>query len=268
MSSPQLQLALWISQPVIQAAIAVVVYRRKLHKQFPAFFTFVVAQIVFFAVEFPVVRTHYYYDVFWTVMALNLVLAFKIIHEIFLDIFKPYPALKDLGAALFRWAALIMVLVSVVLISVSPAWGDPMTKSILVVQRCVRVVQCGLVIFMLAFCKNLGVTWRRQSFGIALGFGIFSGVELMTTALFSGSRVEGLAANLINAGAYNVAMVVWLCSTLMNRRPDGVPVLVPQRWDEALTDLQPQADTASDSLIPMFEHMVDQALSKAQDSRS
>src|ERR1051326_762663 len=99
MSSPQLQLVLWVSQPIIQAAIAVIAYRRKLHKQFPAFFTYVVAQILFFAVEFPFLRTHYYYDIFWAVMALNLVLAFKIIHEIFLEVFKPYPALKDLGAA-------------------------------------------------------------------------------------------------------------------------------------------------------------------------
>jgi len=48
---------------------------------------------------------------------------------------------------------------------------------------------------------------------------------------------------------------------LLNRRRDLVPVLVPQRWDEALADIQPVLSEA-DSLIPMFEHMVDQALSK------
>jgi hypothetical protein len=40
-----------------------------------------------------------------------------------------------------------------------------------------------------------------------------------------------------------------------------VPVLVPQRWDQALAEIQP-AQSDADSLIPMFEHMVDQALSK------
>jgi hypothetical protein len=42
-----------------------------------------------------------------------------------------------------------------------------------------------------------------------------------------------------------------------------MPVLIPQRWDNALMDLQPQ--TEADSLIPMFEHMVDRAFSRTQD---
>jgi hypothetical protein len=267
MSSPQLQLAMWVSQPLIQAAIAVVVFHRRLHRDFPAFFTFVVVQVAIFAVEFPVNRINdaYYFDVYWASVALNVVLEFKIIHEIFQDVFRPYPALKDLATALFKWAALIMILVSVVLISVSPGWDDPVTRSILVVQRCVRVVQCGLVIFLLAFCKNLRVAWRRLSFGIALGFGLFSGAELLTTAFYSGSHVHGRAANLLMLLSYDLGMLVWLNYTLLNRRDALVPVLIPQRWDEALTDIQPQ--NSGESLIPMFEHMVDQALSKAQHSQ-
>ena len=58
--------------------------------------------------------------VFWSCTAVNLALAFRIIHEVFVDVFRPYPALKDLGTALFKWAAIIMVLVSVALISLSP----------------------------------------------------------------------------------------------------------------------------------------------------
>jgi hypothetical protein len=269
MSKEQLQLALWISQPILQAMIAVVVYRRRLHKDFPAFFSFTVAQIAIFAVEYPVYNwagAQSYFYVFWISAALNVVFAFQIIHEVFLDAFKPYPALKDLGSALFKWAALIMILVSVVLISVSPGWDNPVRESILVVQRCVRVVQCGLVLFLLAFSKNLGVSWRRQSFGIALGFGLFSGVELLTYALYSGSHMHGMLTNLVNMTAYNLGMVLWLCYSILNRKASVVPILVPQRWDEALTDLRPQSE--AESLIPMFEHMVDQAFSKVQDSRA
>jgi hypothetical protein len=269
MSKEQLQLALWVSQPILQAMIAVVVYRRRLHKDFPAFFSFTVAQIVIFIVEYPVYNwadPETYFYVFWISAALNVVFAFQIIHEVFLDAFKPYPALKDLGSALFKWAALIMILVSVVLISVSPGWDNPVRESILVVQRCVRVVQCGLVLFLLAFSKNLGVSWRRQSFGIALGFGLFSGVELLTYALYSGSHLHGMLTNLVNMTAYNAGMVLWLSYSVLNRKGAVVPILVPQRWDEALTDLRPQSE--AESLIPMFEHMVDQAFSKVQDSRA
>lgn len=266
MSSLHIQTALWVSQPLFQLVIVAIIYQRRIHKEFPAFFTFVVAQIAIFAVEFPVSRwvPDSYFYVYWTAAALNVVFAFKIIHEVFLDVFRPYPALKDLGTALFKWASLIMILVSVVMISVSPGWDDPFAQTILVVQRCVSVVQCGLVLFLLAFSRSLGVSWRRQSFGIAMGFGLYSGVQLLTYALYSGSHMHAMATSLLNMSAYSCGMLVWIGYSVLNRRQPSVPVLVPLRWDNALSDLHQTSD--DESLIPMFEHMVDQAFSKTQDS--
>lgn len=269
MSSPRLILALWLIQPVIQAAIAVILYRRKLHKEFPAFFTYIAVQLPLFCIELP---SYYFWGgslhfvVYWAATAVNLLLTFRIIHEIFLDVFKPYHALKDLGSALFKWASIIMVLVSVILISVTPRWENPVVSTILVIQRGVGIVQCGLVIFLLAFCRNLGVNWRRLSFGVALGFGIMSGSELLTVALYSGKRIQVPAVQSAVMMAYDFGMLVWVFYSAASRRADMVPVLIPQRWDEALADIQPPPSDA-DSLIPMFEHMVDQALSKSPAAR-
>src|SRR5581483_2235131 len=190
------------------------------------------------------------------------ILDFKIIHEIFLDIFKPYHALRDLGTALFKWAALIMILISVVLVSTNPIWNDPVAHSVLLLQRCVRVVQCGMVLFLLAFCSHLSVSWRRHSFGIACGFGVAAATELITTALFSGGHTTNHLVNTINMSGYDAAVVIWLAYTVLNRREHAVPVLVPQRWDNALMELHPAAE--AESLIPMFEHMVDRAFSRTQ----
>ena len=105
------------------------------------------------------------------------------------------------------------------------------------------------------------------SFGIALGFGFISGSELITTALFSGGRLHAPTLQLAVLLAENAGMLVLLFYCLVNRRRDMVPVLVPQRWDEALADIHaPQSE--SDSLIPMFEHMVDQALSKTNNTHA
>lgn len=269
MSSPHIQLALWVLQPLLQACVAVVMFRRKLHKDYPVFFIFVLTQVAIFAIEFPVylwVGGKTYFDTFWISMALNLVIEFRIIHEVFLDVFRPYHALQDLGTALFKWAALIMILVSVVLISVSPGWDNPLVKTILVAHRCVRVIQCGMVLFLLAFSKPLGFSWRRQSFGTAMGFGILAAAELLTSALYSGIHISGDALNLVNMSAYNAGIVLWLSYSWLNSREFRAPVLVPQRWDEALMDIRPQGD--AESLIPMFEHMVDRAFSKTQDTHA
>jgi hypothetical protein len=263
MSSPHLQLALWVSQPVLQAIIGVALLRRGLQKQFPAFFWYTAAQIVFFAVSFPIRQSSWlYFGVYYASSALNVIFAFKIIHEVFLDIFRPYPALKDLGTALFRWAAMIMILVSAVTIALSPGWDNPILRTILVVQRCVDVIQCGMVIFLLAFCQSLGVSWKRSSFGIVLGFGLFSGGELLILALHAGKHINSDFTSLIGMVAYEASLILWLAYSLLQARQETMPVLVPQRWDNALMDIQPH--NAADSLIPMFEHMVEQALSKTQ----
>ena len=263
MSGPQLELAFWVSQPVLQTAVAVVLYRRKLHKEFPAFFVYVVVQVVAFSVQFPIYLTknRYYFDVFWAGAAVNVVLAFKIIHEIFIDVLRPYPALKDFGTALFRWAGIVMGLVAVVMICLEPSKANP-SGSILIGQRCVDLVQCGLVLFLLAFCKSLKISWGRLSFGTALGFGIISGAELFTSAMYSGSFLHVVLTNLICMGAWNVGVLLWLGYAVWYQKETPFPVLVPQRWDEALNDLRPTS--SGESLIPMFEHMVDRALSRAQ----
>jgi len=96
MSSHQIQLALWLLQPALQAGIAVIVFRRRLHKDFPVFFIYTLTQIALFAVEFPVSKwcsSSASFYTFWSSAAENVVLAFKILHEVFLDIFRPYPCL-------------------------------------------------------------------------------------------------------------------------------------------------------------------------------
>src|SRR5271166_4900459 len=110
-------LCLWCAQPILQSVVAVILWRRKLRKQFPVFFLFLLAQVANFAVIFPLWLTgeySWYFGFFWLGEAVNAVLGFKVIHEIFVDVFRPYHTLKDLGTLLFKWAGVVMLLVSVV----------------------------------------------------------------------------------------------------------------------------------------------------------
>src|SRR5438132_5339122 len=48
--------ALWIAHPVLQSLVAAAMIRRKLYKAFPFFFAYVVAQILIFAILFPIYK--------------------------------------------------------------------------------------------------------------------------------------------------------------------------------------------------------------------
>ncbi|MFZ3265438.1 MAG: hypothetical protein WA172_15645, partial [Terriglobales bacterium] len=56
---------LWWAQPILQSVVAAVVWRRKIHRQFPIFFYFLVAQVVNFAITYPLYHNANYKWYFW-----------------------------------------------------------------------------------------------------------------------------------------------------------------------------------------------------------
>jgi hypothetical protein len=264
--------ALWFAQPVLQTVIALAMLRRGHHREFKYFFAYVVTQIVTFAVVFPAWRYNHYSACFylsWIGTAISVVLGFKVIHEAFLDVFRPFHTLRDLGTVLFKWAGLVMLLVAgVVSVSTNSSHTVPWVQAIATAQRCVRIIQVGMVLFLLFFARYLGVSRRQHSFGIALGFGTFAVVELALIASWVGEHLSSFAMNLINMGAYNAALFIWLGYALAKSpaRDAASTLLRPQRWEQSLSDIQ--HPLPADSLIPMFEGMVDRALSRTRASDS
>ena len=260
--------ALWFAHPALQAVVAAMMLWRKLHRTFPIFFTYVVFQIVAFALTFPFREERFYTILFysyWGTTAVSVVLGFKVIHEVFLDVFRPYHTLRDLGSVLFKWAGLVMLMVACVVAASTPSGSEyPLVTGILTLHRSVRVVQCGLVLFLLVFSRYLGTGWRQKSFGIALGFGAFAGVELSLVAMGTVVNNQTLSS-FVNMAAYNLTILIWLGYMLVKSpaRDHGSYMLRPQRWDQSLNDIQ--HPVAADSLIPMFENMVDRALSRNAD---
>ena len=257
---------LWFAHPVLETAVVAAMVRRKLFRVFPVFFSYVLVQIPIFLILFPIHRSQnetLYFYTYWCTSALLVFLSFKIIHEIFLDVCRPYHTLKDLGTMLFRWAGLVMLLVAIVVAVSNPSSPQaPLVQAILTTQRCVRVIQCGLVLFLLVFSRYLGVSWRQHSFGIAVGLGAYGAIELGVVALGVGELLDGVTLDIINMVAYNGALAVWFVYVVSKSpaREISSNLLRPQRWEQTLTDLQ--HPVAPDSLIPMFEGMVDRALSR------
>jgi hypothetical protein len=264
--------ALWIAHPVLLSVVTAAMIRRKLYKTYPFFFAYVVAQVLIFAALYPIYQPaqrdvffyELFFDLYWSTTAISVILGFKVIHEVFVDIFRPFHTLRDLGSVLFKWAGLVMLLVAGVIAASSPTTqAGPLVQAIITLQRSVRVVQFGLVLFLLFFSKYLGISWRQRSFGVALGFGAFAFTELAVIALHGGFHMLTQTAGLLNMVAYNCAIVTWGVYMWMRSpiRESTSTLLKSQRWEQSLTDLQVPA--TADSLIPMFEGMVDRAFSRS-----
>jgi hypothetical protein len=267
--SSNMQLIMWVAHPAMESVLAGIMVKRRLNRQFPMFFAYILSQIINFLILFPLYKKgpawyDTYFYVYWLGAAVSLGLGFKVIHEIVLNVFRPYHALKDLSTILFRWAALVMLLVALV-VATSNAGSNisPITQAVVTAERCVRVVQCGLILFLLVFSKYLGISWRQHSLGIALGFGGYATVELAAFALFAGGQIQTPMVGKIEGITYTLAICVWIGYAILKapEREDLTKLLTSQRWEQSLTDIQAPNNT-QDSLIPMFENMVERAFSR------
>jgi hypothetical protein len=263
---------LWLAHPVLELAVIYFLWKRSLRREFPVFFIYIITQVVIFCAVFFVAYngSQHSYGSFlpvvqWGTILVSTVLGFRVLHEIFSDVMRPYHTLNDLGAVLFRWAAIVMVLVGVVVAASAQGDASPLDQAFIVVQRCVRMAQVGLVLFLLVFSSYLGVTWRHRSFGLSLGFGTFATVELLIAPLLASGRryLSQSTADLLNMVAWDCALAIWIFYTYREStvRESGSRMIRSQRWDRTLTELQ--HPVPAESLIPMFESMVERALNRA-----
>src|SRR5215470_2539222 len=260
--------ALWAMHPILEMGIAGFLVRRGLLRNFKFFFGYILTQLLTFAVLFAAFVWRSYdslFTLFWFCNAITVTFGFLVIHEIFVDVFKPFHTLRDLGTVLFKWAGLVMLLVAAV-VSVSTNSSDlpPIMQAIVTLQRCVRMIQVGMVMFLLFFAQYVGVSRRQHSFGIALGFGSFAVIELILISSWVGSHLDGPWMSIVNMMAYNGSLFLWLGYVAVKRpvRDSSRPLLQPQRWEQSLSDIH--HPVPADSQIPIFEGMVDRALSRTQ----
>jgi hypothetical protein len=265
--------ALWIIHPVLECVAIGILLHRKHHKKFPFFLVYLVVQVVYFCVLFPVYTwasdrffDRYYMSLEIASTVVCSALAFKVLHEVFLEVFRPFHTLRDLGSIMFRWIGLVTLLVSVVVAASTPANLSPLSQASVALQRCLRMSQVGFVLFLLVFSTYLGIRRRDLSFGIAAGFGAFAFWELVTWALwFSGHGPMSLMAS--NIGTSLVYVGSLMCWSVYARQESKVRLsdsttLQSQRWERSLTEVQ--HPVGGGALIPMFESMVEQALTRAK----
>ncbi|HWS97020.1 MAG TPA: hypothetical protein VN620_11180 [Candidatus Methylomirabilis sp.] len=235
---------IWWGTPVLMLLIVVAMYHRRLHREFPVFFNYVIFQIISFVVEYPLFGRPSYFYVSWTLTALSIAVSFGVLLEIFKEAFRPYEALRDLSIILFRWCALVVLLVSAMwaLTSWNGNQVDSMLSVILLVDRSVRLMQCGLVFFMLLFSEYLVISRRNAVFGISVGFGFYAAVKMLVlTAANHQTLFTKSVLGRISSIAYLVSMLIWLVYSVMPvkaRVGAKQRVTASEKWDSALDEVR------------------------------
>jgi hypothetical protein len=257
---------LWIATPLLQMGVLIAMIKRGLHRDYPYFFNYTILQVVGVPVLYIILTRSYsvYFYAYYFNVALSVLISFAILQEIFKDAFRPYEALRDLSVILFRWSSLVVLLVGVMwaINSAHKSDNGAIVDTILLAERSVRLMQCGLVFFLLLFSEYLGISRRSPLFGISLGFGLFAAVNmLVTTAMTHHGILKQSTLRHINSEAYLLAIVLWLGYTLAAKSSKselGEAVERPKDWNSALEDarLQPGADSLLDTMDRTVERLL------------
>jgi len=271
MSSIQWTLA--IAGMLGPAFVASVMLRRGLRSKFSFFFSYIVLYILIVAMGLAayLYSCPIFYHVNWVLGSLMMLMEVGIIYEVLVNTLKSYSALVDLAKILFRWAAVFLLFTA--LVTALATNGQQATKleaALTVVQHCIRLMQCGLLLFLLVFENRLGVSWRNHGVAIALGLGIYAAIDLTVSYL---PLLPTKVADLIQGCSYTGVLAFWGCS-LMMREPapksmlDSPSRLIFQRWNEALmaTPLVARNHQAAfapvESFLPGVERTVEQVMAR------
>jgi hypothetical protein len=241
-----LLLYLWIAPHVVLAVVAVLLLTRRLYTGFPAFVVYTWYEIGEFVMLFVITvtglnRGAVYMRVFLVTLAISTALRFGVIQEVFDNVFREHGQVYALAKVSLRWTTgFLLAAVVLCAIFASGQTSGSLIAGAAWVGRGVAIIQCGLVLFLLLFSRVFGLSLQSYVFGIALGFGILSSVELADTAMRTGELTQSMARalNLLSTGGYHVAVLIWLGYLVAPERKilqtSNVPIGGVDQWNREL----------------------------------
>jgi hypothetical protein len=127
---------------------------------------------------------------------------------------------------------MILLLLGILVAASSTSYdADPFLANFFAMERSAEIVQGGLLLLLFALIALLGLKWKQHTFGVALGFGLITSVNLVTFTLRAQLGAgSGDVLSLISSAGYNCALLVWMV-TLYARKPIRQPVQYVPHWD-------------------------------------
>jgi hypothetical protein len=181
---------------------------------------------------------------------LSAILLFFICAEVFRSALAPFPGLSKIGIVLFRWAALISVIVSLTSIS-AKQWGlsaaathggvDLISAVAYALMHSASILELCLLAFLCLGMNALRLSVRDMGFGFALGFGLMAASEFIVSSLISFNGLPTAPLQYINESMILAALAIWLTYCLLPE-PASKPVVMPvtsriYRWNEIASAL-------------------------------
>lgn len=274
MQMSQVQLALALISVAMTGTVMFVMAKRNLRNAYPLLFSYL--GINAFAVLVLTVLYRFaigqYFYAYWTTSTLLMMVGFAVQYEVFVDILKPFSAVIDLGKMLFFWAAGFLLLAGFMTALVTS--GTHTSKMVVAVDlcdRCVHLMQCGLMLLLVVFEKRLNFSWRSSGMCVAIGLGVIAAMDLTVSYAQSRWPAQNQSLAMLNSIVFLGVMGFWALRLASREAEPAKPAdapsrLIIQRWNDALISYR-HGDLALSSVgvssfLPGVEQTVDRVMAR------
>jgi len=182
-----------------------------------------------------------YFIGYFAMYIASAVLMFFICIEVFRTALAAFPGISKLAIVIFRWAAVVSVIVSLTSISYVNQGLYIVADVSYGLVRSVSVLELCLLAFLCLSMNALRLSIRDMAFGIALGFGIISASDFVIASWMSHAATTHDPVQYIGEALMLVALGIWVAYCVLPA-PAPKPVLMPAnstiyRWNEIATAL-------------------------------
>jgi hypothetical protein len=209
---------LWLAPHVLQVALAGLLIRRRIHKLFPVFLTYLlyeaVEEFTLYALD---ILPSVTWETFWRAYCLGLIveslILFALVGELFSHLASSWPAVAKLGNRLVSSAGVVLVLLATLAAAYAPI-DNPQHAIISrahILEQTLYIIQSGLILFLFLFATYFRLSWDRRTFGILLGFGILSCEHLASWAVMANGLLPDrrYLLDILNMATYHACVLIW-----------------------------------------------------------
>ena len=227
-------------------ALGIVFWIKGLHHRFPAMSVYLALRVasmpallsLLYIQEQPWGHGYFpaYFYAYWSVYIGSAITLFFVCIEIFRAALSSFTGLIRLGTVVFRWAALVSLLVSLASATFSNYTSFPIANLAYALMRSVSILELCLLGFLCLSMNALRLSPRDLSFGLALGFGLMSANDFIVGALLAGNSSLTSPLQFLNESLILVSLIIWVAYVTVPE-PARRPVTMPAnstiyRWNE------------------------------------
>jgi hypothetical protein len=208
--------------PVFMSWLAAVIYRRRLYRTFPLFFSYVILTVLISAVRLAVIKyDELFFFVYYGTDALYAIFGLLALYEAFREVFLVFYKVWRRFEILFPAALLVIVILGTWNAALHPAKQAPYVIVVLLaIGKVIKYLQVGVFVLFFTLVWVLGLDWEEYPFGIVLGFTISAAGTWLAYDVRSefGTKYSSFF-KYAPPVAYFGAILVWLATFI--RKPRG-----------------------------------------------